>query len=54
MRLVEEPEQVTWFVCGAILGALVGIALIVVCGWLFQERREGLSARHWTDGWRGI
>lgn len=29
---VEESEQVARFVCGAILGALVGLALIFVCG----------------------
>lgn len=29
---VEEPEQITRFVCGAILGAVVGIAVIFVFG----------------------
>lgn len=29
---VEEPEQVTRFVCGAILGALIGVVLVLVCG----------------------
>lgn len=28
---VEEPEQVTRFACGALLGALFGLLLVLVC-----------------------